>query len=127
MATDTFPLPHELIVQQGGYFEERYEDRDTTGAVVDYTGWTGVMQVRDAPGGTLRWEGSTADGRLVVGAQDDGLGTTWQVLISIPDSDTATLPAGYIGRYELRLTDTSGRPHPYLKGKISVEGAIVDA
>lgn len=125
--TDTFPLDLEIVVQQGAYYEERHEDRDPAGAVVDYTGWTGVMQVRDEAGGTLLWEGSTTDGRLVVGPQSDGAGTTWQVLISIPDSDTALFTPGYIGRYELRLTDTTGREHSYLKSRFCVEGAVVDA
>lgn len=123
---DTFPLDLPITVQQGRYYEERHIDRDTDGNVVDYDGWDGVLQVRDEPGGELRWEGSTDDGRIVLGPQDDGNGTEWQVLITIPGSDTESLPIGYVGRYELMLTDLSGRKHAYLKSSFCVEGAIVD-
>ena len=127
MAVDTFPLDLPIVVQQGRYYEERHIDHDTNGAVVPYDGWTGVLQVRDEPGGELRWEGSTTDGRIVLGAQDDGAGVEWQVLITIPGDDIADpdLPAGYIGRYELKLTDLSSREHSYLKSSFCVEGAIV--
>lgn len=127
MAIDDFPLDLPIVVQQGTDHYEYHEDVDDTG-VISFAGWAAVMQVRDASGGTLRWEGSTADGRLICGPQDDGQGNTWQFLLWIPgaDIDDPDLPAGYTGRYEVKLTDTSGRVTSYLKSTFCVEGEIVD-
>lgn len=97
-----------------------------TEATVGGTGWAGTMHVRDEVGGTLIWEGTTSDGRLVIGPQDDGAGTTWQVLISIPHADTESLPAGFVGVYELKLQDPVGRWHSYLKGQFCVDGEVAD-
>ena len=129
MANYGFPITDEqaaIVVHQGAGYQAWHKDVTEDGTHLTMDGWTGVLQVRDEPGGALVYEGSTADGRLVVGLQDDGQGNTWNVLIDIPAPDTDALPAGYVGRYEVKLTDTSGRTYSYLKQSFCVDGEIAE-
>lgn len=127
MATDRFPIDDPIVVIQGSTLTRSYAPMQANGSLLDTTGWDALMQVRDAPGGTLRWEGTVANGRVIVGIQDSG---AYSITIDIPGTDTDTaplLPAGLVSRYELKLQDTSGRWVSFSTSTFCVEGAIADA
>ena len=80
--------------------------------------------VRDTDDGPIRLEASTANARMLLGPQDNGYGTTWQVWVRFAPEHTATLPAGFIGVYDLELTRPDGFRQTYRKGRFKVEGDV---
>ncbi len=56
-----------LEVDQYSDFRMQLNVTDEDGAVLDLTGWTAIMEVRDRPAGTLRLTMSTANGSITLG------------------------------------------------------------
>ena len=93
------------------------------GAAIDMTGWTGRMQIRAEADAAILLEASSANGRIITGPQS-GSDRTWQLLVYLSDGDTSSLPAGFVGRYDIELTKTDGKANTWYAGAFCVEGDI---
>ncbi len=91
---------------------------------VDMTGWAGKMQIRDAIDGAVYLTASSGNGRITTGPQDNGQGTTWQLMVHLTNADTAALPAGFVGRYDIELTKADGAVVTFYYGAFTVEGDV---
>lgn len=125
------PVRYDMTVYRGDpytrMFNIVYLDETGTAQTLDTTGWTGLMVVRKdrlSKTGTL-FSGSTSNGRLTTGVQTDGV-YTWCLMVSMTETDTAleTLPAGFVGVYDIELRDTSSRKVTVYTGTFCVEGDV---
>lgn len=132
MAATTLPVTYDMDGENAIYRGDTYQrlfrpiyDNNGTATILDTTGWTARMQVRpgteeDDP---VVAEYSTANGRLTTG----GINATplpYALGVFLTHEDTEALPAGFMGFYDVELTDTAGFRQTYYKGRFHVEGDI---
>lgn len=129
-----FPVKWKFDAYQGDAFlrQFRFFYRDATGTsqILDTTGWTGRMAV----GRRVREEDGTITTEILLHSDDaeitvttgiQGTGDDQYCLeVYISDANTALLPAGLIGVYDIELTDTSGDTTTVLYGLFCVEGEV---
>ncbi len=89
----------DIVIEQGASFNLNITWQDTTGAIVDLTGYTAKMQIRSAySSSAVILELSDTNGGIFL-TQSSGL---IQLLIS--DTDTSLLPA-MVAIYDLKLSN----------------------
>ena len=125
MATklDTLPIRVDFTCYRGDDWTRAFEVVTPSGPL-DMTGWTGIMQVRDHVDGPVRVAASSANGRITTGPQSNSNGRTWQLLVYLTHGDTAKLPPGFVGRYDIELTKPDGNKQSFYFGEFRVEGDI---
>lgn len=92
-----------------------YTDTARTTAM-NLTGYTAVMEVRNAAG-TLIITLSTANSRIALG------GAAGTITLTIDDADTDGLTAG-VYHYDLMLTSSGGVQTRLVKGTFTVDAAV---
>lgn len=97
---------------------------DDTTSVIDWTGYTVRMQIRDEVDGPVLFTASTSNGRITVGPGSNVYGDTWQMWIHLSESDTRSFPAGYVGRYDIEFTAPDGKIRTEYFGIWRVEGDV---
>lgn len=132
MSAGTLPVIYDMDDDNAIYRGDTYQrlfrpwyDDNGTARVLDTTGWTARMQVRpgkneDDP---VVFEASTANGRLVTGGVD-ATPLSYAVGLFLTNEDTEQFPPGFMGYYDIELTDTAGFRQTYYKGRFHVEGDI---
>lgn len=85
------------------------------GVIVDMTGWTARMEIRDRIGGTLLFRLDTTNGRLTVGS--NGMGLNISHLVSSAWDWRS-------GLYDLEVIDANGRIGRLLEGKVKIRPEI---
>lgn len=121
----TFPIRVDETCYRGDTWTRAYEPMVfPAGVPIDMTGWTGKMQIRDAIDGAVYLTASSGNGRITTGPQDNGQGTTWQLMVHLTNADTAALPAGFVGRYDIELTKADGAVVTFYYGAFTVEGDV---
>lgn len=118
-----FPIRHDITIRQGSMYERlirlEYLDNDDldmmgnpTLKLLDTDGYTALMQARLEPSSSSTvLSVHTTNARIITGIQSDSSGS-WNLHIRIPATDTAQLPGGFIGVYDLELQppgDPGGR------------------
>ena len=103
-----------LVISQGSYYERRYPILNPdTGLPLDLTGWTARGQVREAvESAAALYEWSVAESNLQLLAGE--------LVISVPAGDSS----GWTwrrGRFDIELTDPSGKPGRVDSGSIQVD------
>ena len=93
----------------------------TTGEsyLIDTADFTARMQVRESYDSTVILTAAVC----VVGISGTGANQR-NLTVSIPAHVTATYPAGATWKYDLELTDPSGRPRTLLRGDFNVQGDV---
>lgn len=125
-----WPIRMDLEIPQGSEFIRTlglfYRDPDGTSNLLDTTGYGVRWQIRETVGsGTKIFDGSTGNGRAVVGIQG-GTDHQWNLLLRIPASQTQQFPAGLFGLYDLELIPP-GAPDStrrLLYGTVDVPGEV---
>lgn len=120
-------VSYNLVIEQGADFAFSLEYRDSTGALVNLTGYTARMDVRaaddvapNAPG-TPIVQLTTANGRITLGG---ALGT---VALALTSAVTAALvPTSNAGPYvyDLELVSAGGVVTRLLQGKAYVPAEV---
>lgn len=120
--SSTLPIRVDFTCYRGDDWTRMFEPITTAGAV-DMTGWTGRMQIRAEEDDTVLLEASSTNGRVTTGPQDNGQGTTWQLMVHLTDTDTATLPT-IQARYDIELTRDDGKVATWYHGYFLIEPDI---
>lgn len=126
---ETLPIRINETCYRGDAWTRAYQPVEHDGLTptatpTDMTGWTGRMQVRDKVDGTVYLEASSANGRITTGPQDNGQGTSWNLLVFFSATDTRSLPAGFVGLYDIELTRPDGTVATWYHGAFCVEGDV---
>ena len=110
---------HHFIIEQGATFQQILTLKDSAGAVINLTGYTGAeMDLRlDQYDSSTVVTLTTANGGITNG----GSAGTLTLLISA--TDTANLTPGD-GVYDLELTDANGKVDRLLEGTYSIRGNV---
>lgn len=111
---------YDMRVEQGETYQRAFRVKvQSSGVLVDYTGWTAAMQVRksfSSPTAVLTC--TTANGKLtVVSGNPD-----YNLMLTIHPADTTSLsPGDYV--YDIELTN-AGFVRKLLKGKFKLEPEV---
>lgn len=122
------PAYFDETIYQGDAFNPAYriwyEDENGEPALLDTTGWTGRMGIKAKKNDT-EYVLHSDDGDITVTTGIQGTGENAYCLeVYISAANTASLPAGMIGVYDIELTDPAGLPRTYLAGAMCVEGDV---
>jgi len=100
------PKRYDIEIYQGDTFKFSLVFKDSTNAVINITGWTGLVQFKDIATSALEVTPTvTIDG-------PNGKAT-------ITIADTGVLDAGSY-KYDVQFTDAGGSKRTYIGGKITV-------
>lgn len=110
---------HHFIIEQGATFGHTLTLKDSSGSVVNLTGYTAAeMDLRLNPDSTTSVATLTvANGRITLGAS---AGT---VTLNISASDTAALTASE-GVYDLEITDAQSNIFRILEGTYTIRRGV---
>jgi len=108
VATDDYPLN----VYQGESWNMDIVYADDTGAVVDITGYTAEMTIRESPGGPALIDLTSGAGITIVGV-------TGSIGVAMTSTQTAGLEIGS-AYYDLAIKTLSGLIKPLLRGPVNV-------
>lgn len=122
------PAYFDETIYRGDAFNPAYRiwyvGDDGTDELLDTTGWTGRMGIKASKDAT-EYLLHSDDGEITVTTGIQGTGDDAYCLeVYISAANTASLPAGLIGVYDIELTDTAGLPRTYLAGALCVEGDV---
>lgn len=117
---ETIPLDY-LTIPVGGHFKVSWWSVDsTTGEPPDWTDWTGKMQVRDGPSGTLLLTCSTSPGS----AGSITLGDAGNITAEVPDTFTVTLVPTVMATFDLELTDPDDKVWRVVEGRVRISQEV---
>ena len=103
-----------FLWQVGGTTDCSCTTTSTTAVPVDLTGFSADLQIRQTPQSTtILYEGSTANGNIVLG------GTAGTITLTIPSTTTAGF-SWLRGVYDLILTSSGGIVTRLLQGSVTV-------
>lgn len=105
-----------FTVRQGETFDRTVFFKHEDQTVYVLTGYTGKMDIRNAPGAPLLISLTSGDGITINGAAGS-------VRLQIDKTDTLNLKPGSYA-YDLFLTDASGIAKPFLTGSFNVIAGI---
>tara|TARA_B100001939_G_scaffold331221_1_gene329032 strand:- start:260 stop:634 length:375 start_codon:yes stop_codon:yes gene_type:complete len=118
---------HNLLCDQGATFRKTltmFQSDGTT--VVDLTGYSARMKIKDEVGGTLikSLTSATNDGLTIGGSAADVTNGEIDVLISA--SDTASFAAPQTAVYDLEIVSSGGIVDRVLQGKFIINPEVTD-
>lgn len=109
----------DIIIEQGATFDVVLTWKDGRKDLIDLTGWTAKLQVRDYPGsGDVLLEMNTENGTVILG------GTAGTIRLTLDMTATAALVFDD-GKYQLELYPPEGQAERLLKGRFIVDKEIV--
>lgn len=88
-----------LVIEQGATFIHKLTWKDSLGVVIDLTGYTAKIQIRDKPLITVLCELSTENSKILIDAPATG-----QIILTIPATETGTFD-WKTGMYDLEMTN----------------------
>lgn len=110
----TGPARFDLQVRAGDSYQRTVRIRDSAGAAIDLTGYTGLAQIRDRAGGTL-----LAEITVVIADPESG-----DLVISLTASQTRALPASAVWDLELDAGESS--THTIVYGVVVVTPDVTE-
>lgn len=109
---------HHFIIEQGATFGQTLTLKDSTGAVINLTGFTGSMSLKQNPSDTATVITlTTSNSRMTMG------GTAGTITLSISATDTAALEADD-GVYDLEITSGGSLVTRLIEGTYSIRRNI---
>ena len=118
---------HNLLCDQGATFRKTltmFQSDGTT--VVDLTGYSARMKIKDEVGGTLiKSLTSSSGGGLTIGGAS-GQTTNGEIDILISASDTASFSAPLDAVYDLEIESNTGVVDRVLQGKFIINPEVTD-
>lgn len=119
---------HDMTIHQGTILAVPFAMHDDTGAVQDYTGWTGTFTIYAAPAtlDSLHDQAPvinlTSDsGAVNPGLFDGGDFGEYSVYLYLTQAQTSALSPWGTGVYNLDLIDPMGHPQIRIRGVIELE------
>jgi len=118
---------HNLLCDQGATFRKTltmFQSDGTT--VVDLTGYSARMKIKDEVGGTLiKSLTSSSGGGLTIGGSS-GNATNGEIDIQISATDTASFSAPLDAVYDLEIQSNTGVVDRVLQGKFIINPEVTD-
>lgn len=112
------PAEQNLTIYRGSAFDEIFEFKDESGALINFTGFSARMQARLTPASNnVLLDVSTANGKLTLGG---ALGT---LSMTLSAAETAALTFESAS-YDLELIAANGRVDRILKGTITLDTEV---
>ena len=114
---------YDITIEQGSKFESTIIYKDSNGNIVDLTGYTAEMQIRETvASATTLITLSTSNGRITI------TGASGQIDLSINATDTDDLDFER-GVYDLEITPASGADNTIriLQGKVALSKEVTRA
>ena len=109
---------HHFIIEQGATFGQTLTLFDSSNTVINLTGFTGAMSLKEAPDATDNViQLLTSNGRMTLG----GIAGTVTLLISASDTSNLTTDDGV---YDLEITSGAGVVTRLIEGTYSVRRNI---
>lgn len=109
---------YDLYIEQGATLSLPIVWKDSEGAVINITGYTARMQVRQSVNSsTILLSATTENGKLVID------GANGKVTISLPAADTAAI-TWLAGVYDLELVSSGGVVTRLLQGSVVVSREV---
>lgn len=101
-------------------FELRLAWKDSSGALIDTTGYSAKLTLRNRTNSSVRFslDLKTANGKIVLG------GVSHNVIVTASAADTLPAPAATYD-YDLEMTSSSGTVVPLLSGIATKEASAV--
>jgi hypothetical protein len=114
----TQPANYNLVIYQGSHLNQQFIWKDSTGALVNLTGYKGRMMARtyiDAPTPFISL--TTENGGIALG------GVTGTITLIMSDTQTAAL-TDTVGLYDLELVSAGGAVTRLVQGIITISREI---
>ncbi len=108
------------VIDQGATFTRTIEYQDSTGAPVNLTGYTALLQIRRAPGDTEAPRAQLSNGSGIA------LGADGVVTVTFAASMTAAWTFAH-GAFDLLLTSPGGYSIRLVQGLVEVSPAVSHA
>lgn len=109
---------YNILIEQGATFSATLEYRDSEYALIDLSGYTARMQIRETINATeFLIEATTGNSMITLGG---ALGT---ILIEIPAEDTAALTVTR-AVYDLEIIDGDDKVTRIIKGTVQVDKEV---
>lgn len=109
---------YNITVEQGATFVQPIIWKDDDGNVINLTGATAKMQVRQYAGATtVLFEASTANGKLAI------LGDLGQITLTITAAESSAF-TWLFGKYDLEVTTAGGSVYRLLRGNITISSEV---
>lgn len=111
---------YNLTIEQGAKFDRTFTWKDSTGTVIDLTGYTARMPIKDLSGNDIITLSTTTD--------DDGNGITLggeagTITLLIKTATTTAMDFTQ-GKYNLELTDGFGEVYRVMEGPIELSREV---
>lgn len=106
-----------LYIEQHAKFTKSFVWRDARKRPINLIGYTALLQIRDAIGGTVLLELSTANGRITLG------GTAGTVTLFASDEVTKLID-WTAGVYDLLMTPPDGEAVRLLEGRVTTSLSV---
>lgn len=107
IGTSLKPKRYDIEVYQGDSFRFKLVFKDASMAVIDITGWAGILQIKEVDTATL-----VSSATITLSDPTNGEATV--------DFGDTNLLAGGDYKYDVQFTDTGGNKRTYIGGKITV-------
>jgi len=109
---------HHFIIEQGATFGQTLTLKDSSNAVINLTGFTGAMSLKEKPDATATILSlTTANGRMTMG------GNAGTIVLTISSTDSASLSPDD-GVFDLEITSGAGVVTRIIEGTYSVRRNI---
>ena len=109
---------HHFIIEQGATFGQTLTLKDSSNALINLTGFTGAMSLKEKPDSSATVLSlTTANGRMTIG----GNAGTIQLLISATDTGNLTPDDGV---FDLEITSGAGVVTRIIEGTYSIRRNI---
>jgi hypothetical protein len=111
IGTNLQPKRYDIVLYQGDDFQFNFVLKDSLGAALDLTGWSGLAQIKNKATGSAA---ETPALTVTVGT------TNGTVNVSISSTGTDALQGDTEYKYDVQLTDAGGKKRTYIGGVITV-------
>ena len=118
---------HNLLCDQGATFRKTLTMLQSDGTtVVDLTGYSARMKIKDEVGGTLiKSLTSATNGGLTIGGSAGNV-TNGEIDVLISATDTASFDAPQTAVYDLEIVSSGGIVDRVLQGKFIINPEVTD-
>lgn len=104
---------NDFIIESGSTWSVTLSASDVSGSVINHTGYSVSMDIRNSPDSTSSLLSLTqANGRVAI----NGSGS---IVLSLASSDTSALTFR-TGVYDLKVATAGGNTSYYLRGKVNI-------
>jgi hypothetical protein len=109
---------HDLRIEQGETFIRVVQWKDSTGALVDLTGYSGFMQIRSGKTGEVVLDVDGLPSGVVLG------GAAGTATVTIPPASTLALPEASVLNYDLKVISGGGQVTYLIEGTVYVRKQV---